>query len=332
MASLSLRSSIGIAAGRVFHGPAVGDPADAQAARLAAGGVGEFHALARAAAGLLHGGDVGNHVRAEPAGVGILVAPTVVAVFLPAHGDVEARDDDGRAVVDVHAVDPREGIGNHAVADGALAVFHFLDFMIGTEHRVIEPQPIDRVFRQDLARGGDGGLIEIRVADERVEEDGAAVADILAQAAGFLGRECEGLVAGAVEHRVFARIGGDLGPGLDVRAEARAHFAAHPFEEFFEIVRRARPVLGIGGADLGEQDRRMRRVLALLAFLRDDRIRQGRHAFRRGNLCGRRLGFLQGRWLRRLGRGDGQKRKKHAQDGRKDFHGWDWWSTTDKAG
>jgi hypothetical protein len=52
-----------------------------------------------------------------------------VAVFLPAHGDVEARDEDGRAVVDVHAVDPRVGVGDHAVADRALAVFHLLDFV-----------------------------------------------------------------------------------------------------------------------------------------------------------------------------------------------------------
>ena len=73
-----------------FPRSGVGDPADAQAARLAAGGVREFHALAQAAAGLLHGGDIADEVGAESACVGILVSPAFVAVFFPAHGDVEA--------------------------------------------------------------------------------------------------------------------------------------------------------------------------------------------------------------------------------------------------
>jgi hypothetical protein len=58
---------------------------------------------------------------------------------------------------------------------------------------VIEPQPVNRVLRQDLARGADGGLMEIRVADQRVEQDGAAVADVFAQAGGFLGLSSNGL-------------------------------------------------------------------------------------------------------------------------------------------
>ena len=50
---------------------------------------------------------------------------------------------------------------------------------------MVEPEPIERAFRQNLLRRGERRLIEIRMADQRVENDGAAVAQILAQPGGF---------------------------------------------------------------------------------------------------------------------------------------------------
>ena len=77
------------------------------------------------------------------------------------------------------------------------------------------------------------------------------------------------------------------------------------------------------GADLGEQHRRLRRVLAFLAFLRHHRIGQRRHAFRRRHLGRRRFGFFQGRRLRRGGQRAGHHREHPPPNRRKCFHDWE---------
>ncbi len=70
--------------------------------------------------------------------------------------------------------------------------------------------------------------------------------------------------------------GGTSSKVLSVRGKMDVHLRAHPFEQTLEIVGRARPVLVVGGADFGEQDGRLRRVLAFLAFLERRGQRQGR--------------------------------------------------------
>ena len=186
---------------------------------------------------------------------------------------------------------------------------------------MIEPQPVNRAFRQDLLRGFNRGLIEIRMADQRVEEDRPAIADVFAEARRLFGGELERFVPGAVEHRVFTGVGRDFRPALDVGAETRAHFRAHPLEQPLEIMRRAGPVLGIVGADLGEQDRRGRRIFALLTFLRDHRIGKRRHPLGRGHLCRRRLGFFKRRRFRRLWRCGNEHAGNRPNGCSLEFHG-----------
>ena len=79
-------------------------------------------------------------------------------------------------------------------------------------------------------------------------------------------RERERLVARTVEDRRVLGVGGHLVERLDVRGKMDVHFRAHPFEQALEVVGRARPVLVVGGADLGDEHGRLRRVLLSCRF------------------------------------------------------------------
>ena len=123
-------------------------------------GVDQLHAPAHAAARLAHGRHVGDEVAADLARVLVGVAPAIAGIPLPAHREIPARDEDRRAVVDVHALQERQRIGHDAIAHGALAVLDLRDRIVRIEHRMILAQPVNAAFRQDVVRGAESRLIE----------------------------------------------------------------------------------------------------------------------------------------------------------------------------
>ena len=148
----------------------------------------QFDALADATTGVAHGGDVGNNVAADFAGIRVHVPPTVMRVGFPTEGEIPARNKNRGPVVDVDAFDGRVGIGGHPIFDHPGPVADFFNFIERMKHGMIHPQSVTGAFREDIVCGLQGGLVGGRIPHQRVEDDRSAVEDVLAEDAHLWGR------------------------------------------------------------------------------------------------------------------------------------------------
>ena len=269
----------------------------------------------------IHRQRVGDHVDAELArvvrvhGVG---AGALVPV--PAAAQAVAREQDRGPRAEVHAVEHRLAVGR--VGHGPV-IRHFGDREVAVEQRMVGAQAVESAVGQDLAHLADERLEEVRVAEGGVAPDHAAGADVLAQPRHVGVAEREVVAAGVIVDRVLRGIGRE---GAERAALPGVMDVQRAIDGIVEQVRDVGRVLvpveivqdAVGDfqlflraeLDLGDEDRRRGRALALGAAQRRGRQRQRRNAFAALAELRRRYGLRAARPFRDvlLRRGDARRR------------------------